>query len=123
MPTHQAQLHAQAQEGISIRVSHTIQHWQPAASHSSEELCSGKSWKASQTQNQSTELIPDVEKQLLFSMVSPGCEIEAGCDRISSSNDLFQCFILSKLNNSWEHRTRPAQVIKMSKLSIQASLG
>lgn len=46
MQTHQAQLHAEAQTGISIRVSHAIQHRQPATSHSCEELCLGKWWKS-----------------------------------------------------------------------------
>lgn len=98
MQTQQAQLHAEVQTAISIRVSHAIQHWQPAASHSCEELCLGKWWKASQSRNQNTESIQNVEKQLFSPTVRPGCE------RISSSNDLFQGFILSKPNNSWEHK-------------------
>lgn len=100
MQTQQTQLRTEA--GTEITPHHSVL---------------GKWWKSSQSWNRSTESIQNVEKQLFSSTVRPGCE------RISSSNDLFLCFILSKPNNSWEHRTCATRAIKMSKLSIQVSLG
>jgi len=38
MQTHQAQLRAEAQIGIIVRVPHAIEHWQPAASHAAESF-------------------------------------------------------------------------------------